>query len=224
MSEEQRQTERVFWDRFEQARPRILGALLDALAGAIRHREQVELPRLPRMADFAVLAEAVGRGLGWSAEAFLDAYELNRDEQNSAALDSSTLYEPLKSMLREQRCFEGTCQALLDRLADEADSKQAKSKGWPKTPRALSGMLRRLTSNLRREGILVEFCRVGHTRQRLVRVAMENACNPPSAPSAPSAELKDMDFPEWDAADGADGEMPDISEGCADDHGDAYEG
>src|SRR5262249_19645584 len=64
LAEEQRLTERVFWERFEAARSRILGALFDALAGALRHRGAVRVDRLPRMADFATLAEAAGVGLG----------------------------------------------------------------------------------------------------------------------------------------------------------------
>ena len=48
--------------------------------------------------------------------AFLDAYELNRDEQDRAALEGSVLFEPLEALMREKSCWEGTCRALLERL------------------------------------------------------------------------------------------------------------
>jgi hypothetical protein len=245
LQDDKRQPERVFWARFEEARPRILGALLDALAGALRLREQVRFERLPRMADFAILAEAVSQSLGWKAGAFLDAYELNRDEQDRAALEGSILYEPLKALMQQQACWEGTCSALLGCLAGLVDDKTVKSRAWPKKPRVLSGMLRRLTSNLRRAGIRVTFGErsADRNRDRLVRVELEREGKTPSASSAtPDA----WDFPEPEAddertqdrprpsgatssenhssddADDADGEKYSRSE--ADAHGDAWEG
>src|SRR5579872_7133163 len=48
---EQRRDEHQFWLQFELARPRILGALLDAVAAGLRKLPAVQLERLPRMAD-----------------------------------------------------------------------------------------------------------------------------------------------------------------------------
>jgi hypothetical protein len=59
-----RQTEARFSERFEKARPRILGALLTAVSGAMRELPHVQLRDLPRMADFAVWATASGKALG----------------------------------------------------------------------------------------------------------------------------------------------------------------
>jgi len=53
IGKEWRKTESEFWQEFEQDRPFILGAIFDALAGALRIYPQVKLPALPRMADFA---------------------------------------------------------------------------------------------------------------------------------------------------------------------------
>jgi hypothetical protein len=50
---EQRRDERLFWSEFECVRPRILGALLDAVVIGLRKLSKVSLMRLPRMADFA---------------------------------------------------------------------------------------------------------------------------------------------------------------------------
>ncbi|MFI5454554.1 MAG: hypothetical protein ACHRXM_03800, partial [Isosphaerales bacterium] len=51
-------------EAFHQDYPRILGGLLDAVAGGLRELPSVRLTELPRMADFAKFAEAVGRKLG----------------------------------------------------------------------------------------------------------------------------------------------------------------
>lgn len=54
----ERMTERKFWASFDAAQPRILGALLSAVAGALRDLPQVELAQLPRLADFATWVTA----------------------------------------------------------------------------------------------------------------------------------------------------------------------
>jgi hypothetical protein len=53
IAEENRIPEKVFWRDFLLARPKILGGLLDAVSMAVSNLELVNLPRLPRMADFA---------------------------------------------------------------------------------------------------------------------------------------------------------------------------
>ena len=63
----QRCREDEFWPAFYLDRPRILGGLLDAVAGGLRELPSVKLAELPRMADFAAFAEAVGRAVGWNA-------------------------------------------------------------------------------------------------------------------------------------------------------------
>ena len=50
----QRREEEEFWGKFREFHPRILGALLDAMVGALRVLPSVQLDDLPRMADFAV--------------------------------------------------------------------------------------------------------------------------------------------------------------------------
>ena len=50
----QRRPESELWREFEIARPRILGALLDAAVHGLRAMGRVQLDRLPRMADFAL--------------------------------------------------------------------------------------------------------------------------------------------------------------------------
>ena len=51
---EMRRDEAQFWREFEQARPRILGSLLDAASAGLRNLPNVRLDQLPRMADFAI--------------------------------------------------------------------------------------------------------------------------------------------------------------------------
>jgi hypothetical protein len=62
IAERQRRPEIALWREFELARPRILGALLDAAAHGLHMLPQVRLHRLPRMADFALWVAACETG------------------------------------------------------------------------------------------------------------------------------------------------------------------
>ena len=70
-----RRDERQFWREFEAARPRILGALLNAVALGLKKLPTLALGQLPRMADFASWAIACEDGLGLDPGAFLKVYE-----------------------------------------------------------------------------------------------------------------------------------------------------
>jgi hypothetical protein len=76
-------TEKVFWDRFNNAWPRLLAVLLDAVACALRHQGEDEgdlLRDLPRMADAAVWVTAGETAFGWKRGTFLAAYKRNIEE------------------------------------------------------------------------------------------------------------------------------------------------
>ena len=75
--DEQRRPEAELWHQFELARPRILGALLDAAAHGLRMRDRIQFVSLPRMADFAKWATACETAL-WSRGTFLMTYNTNR--------------------------------------------------------------------------------------------------------------------------------------------------
>src|SRR5262249_12055791 len=89
IEESKRRTEEALWAEFEEARPSILGALLDAVVAGLRALPGTKLEKLPRMADFAVWAEAVMRGTGHRPGAFVAAYEANRRDTNALTIDAS---------------------------------------------------------------------------------------------------------------------------------------
>src|SRR5690606_36433416 len=86
-----RREEADIWSAFEEARPRILGALLDAVSMALRRWDEVRLTERPRMADFARLVAAAEPALGWPEGSFLDAYTENRQEAVSVFLEANPI-------------------------------------------------------------------------------------------------------------------------------------
>lgn len=78
LSEDKRRDEKEFWQEFDTVRPRILGALLDAVSMALRDHDRLIVLELPRMADFAKWACAAAPACGWRPAAFLHAYTQTR--------------------------------------------------------------------------------------------------------------------------------------------------
>ena len=87
LTKAQYKTKQEFWAEFEAARPRILGAMFDVLAQAMRLYPSVRLSALPRMADFCTWGYAVAEALGGQGDDFLAAYTEAIGAQNTAALE-----------------------------------------------------------------------------------------------------------------------------------------
>jgi hypothetical protein len=183
--EEKRRTEQALWEEFETARPRILGALLDAVAAGMRALPSVKVVKLPRMADFALWAEACLRGAGFPAGTFLGAYEANRADVNLLALEASPVATVILTQFERPFTFEGTAAELLEKVNGWADEATKKAKGWPQKPNVLAGILRRAAPNLRRAGLRVEFDR--DRRQRTVAIERAGERSSPSSRSSPPA-------------------------------------
>ena len=159
--EDQRRTERMLWAAFDKAKPKILGALLDAVVAGLAGEGTVKLARVPRMADFALWVTACECGLGWPAGRFIEVYTANRSSANDSAIEASLVGVLVQSFMAGRKGWEGTSSELLSALGEAADDAVRKRKEWPKSPRKLSGDLRRIAPNLRASGIDVDFRRSG---------------------------------------------------------------
>jgi hypothetical protein len=159
LADDKRLSECVFDREFEAARPRIIGALLDAAVAALTNLPSVRPTHpeggWPRMVDFAQWVVAAEESLCIRSGGFLEAYRASRDSANQGALESCPVVKALLKTLKdlEGGKFEGTATQLLDKISIGADTRV---KGWPKNARALSGMLIRLAPSLRQSGLTVE--------------------------------------------------------------------
>lgn len=168
--EDRRRPESELWAAFEAEKPRLLGALLDAIAMGLKRLPDTRLPRLPRMADFATWATACETAL-WSAGTFMAAYDDNRADAVESVIESDPVAAAVRLFMAERADWSGTATALLAALANAAGERIAKSKTWPGDARALANRLRRAATFLRQVGIAVEFARVGRERTRVVQLA-----------------------------------------------------
>jgi hypothetical protein len=169
--ENERKAEAEIKAAFGEAKPRIFGALLDAVAGAMRNLPTVRLDKLPRMADFALWSAAAEQMLGLPVGEFMRCYAGNREGANETAIESSPVSKYVIDLVASELSWTGTATELLAVLNeragfDRSDGKPTRKspKHWPVSPRALSGELRRLAPNLRQIGIEVSSGRTGKSR------------------------------------------------------------
>jgi hypothetical protein len=185
LRDEQRRPEAELWRQFELARPRILGALLDAVAQGLRMRDRIQFVRLPRMADFAKWATACETAF-WSPGTFRIAYGANRRRAVEDAVDADPVAACVRRIMTKQTRWVGTASDLLNATTVGGHHLAERIADWPKNPRALAGRLRRSQAFLRTLGIEIAFKREGREGNRIIRMT---SCVhfSPSAPSASSA-------------------------------------
>jgi hypothetical protein len=192
ISQEGRKSEEELYAAVEPILPGILGALLDAVACALKNMPTVKLPALPRMADFAKWVTAAEPALGWKPGTFLAAYNASQEETNQVALDAYPIVEPLRQLIARQARWEGTSSELLAKLGELAGDKATKAEDWPKRANVLSGQLKRLAPNLRKIGLNVTFGSAGRGKAKSRRITIEadraGDSSSPSSPSSPSPE------------------------------------
>jgi hypothetical protein len=151
--ESKRRPEHALWREFELARPHILGALLDAAAHGLHMLPQVRLKRLPRMADFALWAAACESAFR-PAGTLEAAYSNNRRYAIENMVDADPVAALVRELMADRAQWTGSASELLLAGTNVAGNPMIWNRsGWPKSPRALAGRLRRAQTFLRTLGI-----------------------------------------------------------------------
>lgn len=157
ISKKNRRKEKDFWDEFDNKKPYLLGAIFDAVAGAIREYPQVSLSEYPRMADFIQWGCAIAKVLGYTQDQFLQAYYNNLAKQNTEAIEANPVAITVMDLMGIQNRWEGTATDLFTQLEKQAEALKinTKTKEWPKDPSALSRRLHIVQTNLAEESIFI---------------------------------------------------------------------
>jgi hypothetical protein len=157
------------WTAFEVERPRILGALLDAMVVGLKRLPETRLDTLPRMADFALWATACETAF-WPAGTFCQAYATNLAAAVEDVIDADLVAAAVRDLMTTTPAWTGTATDLLNILKVVAGEHYARSKLRPDNPRALSGRLRRAATFLRKAGIDITFDKKGRARTRTIHI------------------------------------------------------
>lgn len=193
-----RRSERDLWAAFDADKPYIFGALLEGLALAIRDHHDIDVGTLPRMADFATWAAAGVPALGFTADDFMGAYRDNIEIGQSAGIESSPVGRAIQNFMDTRIDWAGTAADLHAALARSVDESTLRSHAWPRSPRGLSGAVRRLAPALRLAGISIATSRQATGRF----LTLCNTGKQPSFASQPS--------PRPPVNDGHDGQNPEL--------------
>jgi hypothetical protein len=208
--EHQRRTEKAIWSAFEEQRPAILGAFLDAVSVALRNQASVRFTRLPRMADSATWVVAAEPACPWANGSFIAAFDDQRRDADESVIEASPLANAVRDWVEQNGEIEGTATEILELLSADKDPKVLKHSDWPKRAPTFGTKLREVAPNLRRLGIEVQFNRNGGRRTITIRKNGESP-NMPSSPSllSPGVQASALGADGRGSVDpGNDGEMP----------------
>jgi hypothetical protein len=108
------------------------------------------------MADFACWVVACEPALPWVEGGFLAAFAEARADVAQATIEADVVATAILALVPDGGEWTGTASALLDALNARRDRDARPVKGWPETPRAMGGRLRRAAPVLRAAGVEVE--------------------------------------------------------------------
>ena len=188
--ETERVPEEELYTAYAAAAPRILGALLDAVACGLS-RPEVRPARLPRMADAARWVVACEPACPWEPGEYLRAYAGVRGEMLAAGIEADPVASAVLAHVdRHGGEWSGTAGDLLREL-EAARGEGRPPRGWPETPRALSGRLTRAAPLLRAAGLeIARDRRPGGARTRRISIRRAErvyASDRPDRPDRPDA-------------------------------------
>ncbi len=153
-----RMTDSDFWSRFNQDKPRILGAIFDTLQKAMTILPTLEVDGLERMADAYKEMIAIAMALGISSEEFQVIFESNQKKlQTSYAQNNSFINLVVNFVEHNKRIDKPAGEVYESMLA----SIVGKCKGFPDGPSPLSRKLNIERDTLRDLGIRFDTHRNG---------------------------------------------------------------
>ena len=163
---ENRGREKDLLEAFDEARPKILGWLLDGVSSALKHQNDIIIEDLPRLADFCVWVTAAEPGLGLEPGGIVAAY---RDARKAAVSELLSGGFAQAVLALADKGFDGSGKELIDTLRqqgmdteDSAFVKELKGRGFRGTDDEIKeyvGRLRDLVSTLEAQGISIRFRR-----------------------------------------------------------------
>ncbi|PEN10366.1 hypothetical protein CRI94_17260 [Longibacter salinarum] len=154
--EEERAPARDVWQAFKEDQAAILSGLLSAISTALRRVDEISLDTLPRMADFAVWAEAAEPALPIKPGTFAKAYSDNREAANESALENDPVAFAIKLLLEDRETWTGKMSDLLNVLRKQYIHDPDRPPAELTSLQALTAHFKRMMPVLRGAGIVKE--------------------------------------------------------------------
>jgi len=110
------QTESEWRDAYQEARPKVLGALLDGASAVLAGGDANQGEWVPRMADFAAWVRSVAGGMGLEPSRVLRAYKENRENVVEESLEADPVALTVRALIKREGSWRGSASKLLDQL------------------------------------------------------------------------------------------------------------
>ena len=162
MPDSARASETALWEEYENARPAMLGALLDDISGVLRYRREAasQSRTRPRMADHADILAALDMATGDAREPFRRAYcEMIGSALADKALDDPFTLAVLETVALAGGEWTGTAKDLLQQATERYRANDADMRlphWWPTSPRAVAAQLAAASESLKHAGVRYE--------------------------------------------------------------------
>jgi len=162
----QRKTDQELWAAFNEDAPKILGALYDAGALALKRLPEIKVENLPRLADWGKWVEAGAPGFGWSDGQFLTALRKVKSEATHAVFAEDPLVSGIMDLLGDKDVWEDTTAKFRLHLIGTS------AYGDPRlsSPQKLAAAMRRLQKPLRELGIICSPYRKGKGHTPMTKI------------------------------------------------------
>ncbi len=171
ISPNDRKSEEEVWERFYSYLPDIQGCIFTLLSMAMSKHKNVQIPELPRLADFTrwgyAIAESIEDGLG---EEFLRQYRENTCMALKSSAESNPLLTAVSNLMASMEVWEGTATELLAELETVYYSNTINSKlprSFPTTANVLSRKLNVLQNDLKILGLRIS---IGRDTNRFISI------------------------------------------------------
>jgi len=177
---QKRIAESELWEEFQEARPKILGALFTAASYGLSHEATTKLTNSPRMIDAMRWIVACENDPDWQeATSFLEEYERMQEDSILTTLD----YNPVARLTRqfmsrqpvveggEYREWNGTASELKAELEflHSVTGGERRPDRWPADSANFGSVLKRVEPSLRLAGITISKKRTKTTRALCIR-------------------------------------------------------
>ena len=154
-----RMPERQLWAKFEAELPSIFGGILDLLAHAMARLDSIQIPALPRMADFAQWGAAAASAMKDGTDKFLRALTDNSNQRDIMVTDDDGVGAAIKRFVKGLEAdWRGTPTDLWNALT-ELQGANCNWREWPRRPADLSKRLTALQAVLVSQGIQIRSSR-----------------------------------------------------------------
>ncbi|MCJ2059801.1 DUF6371 domain-containing protein [Methylobacterium sp. J-048] len=156
VSAEVRATSTKIEAEWQDAAPRVLGTLLEAMSRGLQLESEIVLDKLPRLAGFAQWSAAVAPGLGWDGGEVYDAFMANQRQQSDSTFENDPIAQAIHRMMQGLTPpeWKGTATHLLEAISHPDVTPEAKTRSpmWPRTPQILGNAMDRIGQVLRDHG------------------------------------------------------------------------